>query len=77
MTCVPSQAQLLVVNFVCILDCAFTLVCKRQDNITLMNHHSTQIEVESFVIACVTLEHAQTNYHVIQFVLRNQQYADR
>jgi len=45
MTGTPSLTQILLVNFVCNLDCALSLICKRQDNIRLINRQSTQFGV--------------------------------
>jgi len=63
----PSLTQILLVNFVSNLDCAFSLICKRQDDIRLINRQSTRFEVKNFRMARMTLAHAQTNYHVSQF----------
>jgi len=41
LTGTPSLTQILLVNVVSNLDCAFSLICKRQDNIRLINREST------------------------------------
>jgi len=40
-----SLTKILLVNFVSNLDCAISLICKRQDDIRLINHQSTQFGV--------------------------------
>jgi len=41
----PSLTQILLVDFVSHLDCAFSLICERQDDIMLINRQSTQFGV--------------------------------
>jgi len=45
MTGMPSLTQILLVNYVSNLDCALSLICKRQDDIRLINRQSTQFGV--------------------------------
>jgi len=45
LTGMPSVTQILLVTFVSNLDCAFSLICKRQDNIRLINRQSTRFGV--------------------------------
>jgi len=45
MTHMPSLTHILLVNFVSNLDCAFLLICKRQDDIRLINRQSTLFRV--------------------------------
>ena len=40
-----SLTQILLVNFVSNLDCVFSLICKRQDDIRLNNRQSTRFGV--------------------------------
>ena len=72
MTRMPSLTQILLVNFVYSLDYAFSRICKRQGYIRLINRRSSSFGVENFHMACMTLAHAQTNYHVSQFGQWNQ-----
>jgi len=67
LTGTPSLTRILLVNFVSNLDCAFSLICQRQDDIGLINGQSSQFGVQNFRMAHMTLGHAQTNYHVSQF----------
>jgi len=45
MTGTPSLTEIVLVNFVTNLDCALSIICKRQDNIRLINRQSTQFGV--------------------------------
>jgi len=45
LTGTPSLTQMLLVNFVSNVDCAFSLICKRQDDIGLINCQSSQFGV--------------------------------
>jgi len=45
LTGTPSLTQILLVNFVSNLDCAFSLICNRQDDIGLINRQSSQFGV--------------------------------
>jgi len=45
LTGTPSLTQILLVNFVSNLDCTFSLICKRQDDIRLINRQSTRFVV--------------------------------
>jgi len=40
-TRIPSLSETLLLNFISSLDCAFSLICKRQDDNTLINCQST------------------------------------
>jgi len=45
MTGMPSLTQILLVNYVSNSHCALSLICKRQDDIRLINCQSTQFGV--------------------------------
>jgi hypothetical protein len=45
MTGMPLLSETLLVNFIFSIDCAFSLLCKRQDNIALINCPSTRFGV--------------------------------
>jgi len=61
-----SLSETLLANFIISLDCAFSLIRKRQDNIVLISCQSTWFGVWTVYIARMTLAHAQTNYHFLQ-----------
>jgi hypothetical protein len=67
MTRMPSLTDILLVNFVFNIDCAFSLTYKRHDDIMLIDRQSTRLVVLNVCVAYTTLAHAQTNYHVSQF----------
>ena len=67
MTRMPSLTNILLVNFVFNIDCAFSLRCRRNDNIMLIDRQSTWFGVWNVCMAQTTLAHAQTNYRVSQF----------
>jgi len=66
-TRMSSLSETLLVNFTFSLDCAFSLIRKRQDDIVLISCQSTWIGVWTVCMAHMTLAHAQTNYHVSQY----------
>jgi len=65
MTHMSSLSENLLVNFILRLDCAFSLIRKRQDDIVLISCQSTLFGVWTVCMAHMTLAHAQTNYHVL------------
>jgi hypothetical protein len=67
MTRMSSLRETLLVNFIFSVDCAFSLIRKRQDDIALISCHSTWFEVWTVYMARMTLAHAQTNYHFLQY----------
>jgi hypothetical protein len=67
MTGTLSLSQTLLVNSVSDLHCVFSLICKTQDDIMLIDRQSTRFGVLHCHVARMTLAHAQTNYHVSQF----------
>ena len=67
MTHMSSLSETLVVNFIFSLDCAFSLIRKRQNDIVLISCQSTWFGVWTVYIARMTLAHAQTNYHFLQY----------
>jgi len=67
MTRMPLLINILLVNFVFNIDCAFSLRCRRNDDIMLINRQSTWFGVWNVCVAHTTLAHAQTNYRVSQF----------
>ena len=72
MTCMSSLSETLSVNCILSLDCAFSLIRKRQDNIVLISCQSTWFGVWTFYMARMTLAHAKTNYHFLQYSQWNQ-----
>ena len=66
-TRMPSLTQISLVNSISNLNCAFLCICKRQDDIRLINHLSTRFGVLNLHMARMTLAHAQTNCEVSQF----------
>jgi hypothetical protein len=62
-----SLSEALLVNFIFSLDCAFSLIRKRQDHIVLISCQSTWFGVWTVYMARMTLAHAQTNYHILQY----------
>ena len=62
-----SLSETLLVNFIFSLDCAFSLILKRQDVIVLISCQSTWFRVWTVYMARMTLAHAQTNYHFLQY----------
>jgi len=75
MTRMSSLSETLVVNFIFSLDCAFSLIRKRQDHIVLISCQSTGFGVWTVYMARMTLAHAQTNYHFLQYSQRNQKHS--
>jgi len=67
LTDMASLTQILLVHFVSNSDCVYSLICKRQDDIRLINRQSSQFALWNFCMARMTLAHSQTNYHVSQF----------
>jgi len=67
MTPMSSLCETLLVNFIFSLDCAFSLIRKRQDHIVLLSCQSTWFGVWTVYMARMTLAHAQTNYHILQY----------
>ena len=67
MTRMSSLSETLLVNFIFSLDCAFSLIRKRQDHIVLVSCQSTWFGVWTVSMARMTLAHAQTNYHFLQY----------
>ena len=63
-TCMSSPSEALLVNIILSLDCAFSLIRKRQDDILLISCQYTWFGVWTVCTARMTLVHAQTNYHV-------------
>ena len=66
-TCMSSLSETLLVNFVFILDCAFSHIRKRQDDIVLISRQSTWFRVWTVCKAGMNVAHLQTNYHVSQY----------
>jgi len=66
MTRMSSLSETLLVNFILSLDCVFSLIRKRPDDIVLISCQSTWFGVWTIRMARMTLAHAQTNYHVSQ-----------
>jgi len=66
MTRMSSLSETLLVNFIFILDCALSLICKRQDDIVLISCPLTLFGVWTIRMARMTLAHAQINYHFLQ-----------
>ena len=67
MACMSSLSETLLVNFIFSLDCAFSLICKRQDDIVLISCQSTWFGVWTVRMARMTVAYAQTNYHFLQY----------
>jgi len=72
MTPMSSLSETLGVNFIFSLDCAFSLIRKRQDDIVLISCQSTWFGVWTVHMARMTLAHPQTNYHFLQYSQWNQ-----
>jgi hypothetical protein len=72
MTRMSSLSETLLVNFIFSLDCAFSLICKRQDDIVLISCQSTWFGVWTVYKARMTLAHAQTNYYFLPYTQWNQ-----
>jgi len=72
MTRMSSLSETLLVNFIFGLDCAFSLIRKRQDDIVLISCQSTWFGVWTVRMACMTLAHVQMNYHISQYSQWNQ-----
>jgi len=67
MTRMSSLSETLLENFILSLDCAFSLIRKRQDDIVLISCQSTWFGVWTVCMARMTRAHAQTNYRVSQY----------
>jgi hypothetical protein len=67
MTRMSSLSESLLLNFIFSLDCAFSLILKRQDDIVLISCQSSSFGVWTVYMARMTLAHAQTNYHFLQY----------
>jgi len=67
MTRMSSLSETLLINFIFSLDCAFSLIRKRQDYIVLISCQSTWFGVWTIYMARMTLAHAQKNYHFLQY----------
>jgi hypothetical protein len=67
MTRMSSLSETLLVNFILSLNCAFSLIHKRQDDIALINCQSTRFGVETVRMAYITLVQAQMHYHISQY----------
>jgi hypothetical protein len=72
MTCMSSLSETVLGNFIFSLDCAFSLICTRQDDIVLISCQSTWFGVWTVYMACMTLAHAQLNYHFLRYSEWNQ-----
>ena len=66
MTRMSSLSETLLVNFIFSLDCALSLICKRQDDIVLISCPPTFFGVWTVRMARMTLAHAQTNYQFLK-----------
>jgi hypothetical protein len=66
-TCMLSLSETLLVNFIFSLDCAFSLIRKRPDDIVLISCQSTLFGVWTVRMAHMTLAYAQMNYHFLQY----------
>jgi hypothetical protein len=67
MTCMSSLSETLLVNFIFSLDCAFSLIRKRRDDIVLISCQSTLFGVWTVRMARMNLAYAQMNYHFLQY----------
>src|SRR5882757_3020405 len=67
MTHISSLSETLLVNFIFSLYGANSLIHKRQNHIVLISCQSTWFGVWTVYIARMTLAHAQTNYHILQY----------
>jgi len=67
MTGMLSLSETFLVNFIFSLDWALSLIRKRQDNIVSISCQSTLFGVWTVRMARMTLAHAQTNYHFLQY----------
>jgi hypothetical protein len=72
MTCMSSLSETLWVNVIFRLDCAFSLIRKRQDDILLISCQSTLFGVWTVRMAHMALAYAQMNYHFLQYSQWNQ-----
>jgi len=72
MTRMSSLAETLLVNFIFSLDCALSLIRKRQDDIVLISCQSTLFGVWTVRMGHMTLAHVQTNYHFLKYSQWNQ-----
>jgi hypothetical protein len=67
MTCMSSLSETLLGNVIFSLDCAFSLIRKRQDDIVLISCQPTLFGVWTIRMAHMTLAYAQMNYHFLQY----------
>ena len=67
MTRMSSLSETLLVNFIFSLDWAFSLIRWRQYDILLISCPSTWFGVWTVYMARMTLPHAHTNYHFLQY----------
>jgi len=67
MTCMSSLRETLLVNFIFSLDCAFSLIRKRQDDIVLNSCQSTFFGVWTVCMTRMTLAYAQTTFHFLKY----------
>jgi hypothetical protein len=65
-TCMQLLSETLLVNCISSLDCAFSLICKMQDDIVLNSCESTLLGVNNVHMAHRTRADAPTYYHVSQ-----------
>jgi len=72
MSSMSSLSEPVLVNFIFSLDCAFSLIRKRKDDIVLISCRSTLFGVWTVRMARMTLAHAQTNHHFLQYSQWNQ-----
>ena len=72
MTCKSSLSETLLVNFIFGLYCVFSLIHKRQDDIVLISCQSTLFAAWTVRMTRMTLAHAHTNYHFLQYSQWNQ-----
>jgi hypothetical protein len=63
-TRMSSLTETLLINFIFSLDCVFSLVCKRQDDIVWISGQSPWFGVWTIRMAHMTVAHVQTKYHV-------------
>jgi hypothetical protein len=67
LTRISSLSEALLVNFMFSLDCAFSHIRKRQDDIVFISCQLTLFGVWTIRMAHITLAHAQTNYDFLQY----------
>jgi len=67
MSCMTSWTSILIVSFVSNLILVFGFISNPHDDIIFIGHPSTRLGVWNIGEAHPTVEHAQTNYDVLQF----------